>query len=95
MAAAKRAGYGCRTFFTIESIRYSTGSLRDRMAFCFNAFDRNENGLLTGYVYVDVAGRDLQSYLNEARAKTCPETSYYQGKWYFASCDMYHNGTDS
>jgi Cu(I)/Ag(I) efflux system membrane protein CusA/SilA len=32
------------------------------------AMIRNENGLLTGYVYVDVAGRDLESYLDEARA---------------------------
>jgi copper/silver efflux system protein len=30
------------------------------------AMIRNENGLLTGYVYVDVAGRDLGSYVNEA-----------------------------
>ncbi|MFL5361300.1 MAG: efflux RND transporter permease subunit [Myxococcales bacterium] len=29
---------------------------------------RNEDGLLTGYVYVDVAGRDPQSYINEASA---------------------------
>jgi Cu(I)/Ag(I) efflux system membrane protein CusA/SilA len=28
---------------------------------------RNENGLLSGYVYVDVAGRDLGSYVEEAR----------------------------
>jgi Cu(I)/Ag(I) efflux system membrane protein CusA/SilA len=28
---------------------------------------RDENGLLSGYVYVDVAGRDLGSYVNEAR----------------------------
>ncbi len=27
---------------------------------------RNEDGLLTGYVYVDVAGRDLASYVDEA-----------------------------
>ena len=27
---------------------------------------RNENGLLTGYVYVDVAGRDPESYVSEA-----------------------------
>jgi copper/silver efflux system protein len=27
---------------------------------------RNENGLLTGYVYVDVAGRDPESYLKDA-----------------------------
>ncbi|HLJ49722.1 MAG TPA: CusA/CzcA family heavy metal efflux RND transporter [Bryobacteraceae bacterium] len=28
---------------------------------------RNENGLLTGYVYVDVAGRDVGSYVAEAK----------------------------
>jgi len=28
---------------------------------------RNENGLLTGYVYADVAGRDLGGYVDEAR----------------------------
>src|SRR5207302_2280126 len=27
---------------------------------------RDENGLLTGYVYVDIAGRDLESYITEA-----------------------------
>jgi Cu(I)/Ag(I) efflux system membrane protein CusA/SilA len=27
---------------------------------------RNENGLLTGYVYVDLAGRDARSYIDEA-----------------------------
>jgi Cu(I)/Ag(I) efflux system membrane protein CusA/SilA len=30
------------------------------------AMIRNENGLLTGYVYVDIAGRDPQSYITEA-----------------------------
>ena len=28
---------------------------------------RDENGLLSGYVYVDVAGRDLGSYVEEAQ----------------------------
>jgi Cu(I)/Ag(I) efflux system membrane protein CusA/SilA len=28
---------------------------------------RDENGLLSGYVYVDVAGRDIGSYVNEAK----------------------------
>ncbi len=32
------------------------------------AMIRNENGLLTGYVYVDIAGRDPQSYVAEAGA---------------------------
>ena len=31
---------------------------------------RNEDGLLTGYVYVDVAGRDVGSYVKEAQAIT-------------------------
>jgi Cu(I)/Ag(I) efflux system membrane protein CusA/SilA len=30
------------------------------------AMVRNENGLLTGYVYVDVAGRDVEGYVREA-----------------------------
>jgi Cu(I)/Ag(I) efflux system membrane protein CusA/SilA len=30
------------------------------------AMVRNENGLLTGYVYVDIAGRDPSSYIEEA-----------------------------
>jgi Cu(I)/Ag(I) efflux system membrane protein CusA/SilA len=30
------------------------------------AMIRNEDGLLTGYVYVDVAGRDLESYMADA-----------------------------
>jgi Cu(I)/Ag(I) efflux system membrane protein CusA/SilA len=29
---------------------------------------RNEDGLLTGYVFVDVAGRDIESYVREASA---------------------------
>ena len=27
---------------------------------------RNENGLLTGYVYMDIAGRDPSGYVEEA-----------------------------
>ena len=27
---------------------------------------RDENGMLTGYVYVDVADRDLRGYINDA-----------------------------
>jgi len=32
------------------------------------AMIRNENGLLTGYVYVDISGRDPNGYVEEARA---------------------------
>ena len=28
---------------------------------------RNENGLLAGYVYVDMAGRDIGGYVDEAK----------------------------
>ena len=28
---------------------------------------RDENGMLNGYVYVDVAGRDIGSYVTEAK----------------------------
>src|SRR5476649_722908 len=31
------------------------------------AMIRNENGMLAGYVYVDVAGRDIGSYVDEAK----------------------------
>ncbi|MDP3730160.1 MAG: efflux RND transporter permease subunit, partial [Candidatus Omnitrophota bacterium] len=31
------------------------------------AMIRNENGMLSGYVYVDIAGRDIGSYVNEAK----------------------------
>jgi Cu(I)/Ag(I) efflux system membrane protein CusA/SilA len=41
---------------------------------------RNENGLLTGYVYVDIAGRDVGSYVTEAkrlvREKLAPRPGY-------------------
>ena len=36
---------------------------------------RNENGLLTGYVYVDVAGRDIGSYVDGGRAAWCASRS--------------------
>jgi Cu(I)/Ag(I) efflux system membrane protein CusA/SilA len=41
---------------TLAEIRSSSGP----------AMIRDENGLLTGYVYVDIAGRDPQSYVTEA-----------------------------
>ena len=45
---------------------------------------RNENGLLTGYVYVDIAGRDIGGYVKEAKAKVARElklTSGYSLIW--------------
>ena len=34
---------------------------------------RNEDGLLTGYVYVDIAGRDPASYVEEAATAAARE----------------------
>jgi Cu(I)/Ag(I) efflux system membrane protein CusA/SilA len=48
------------------------------------AMIRNEDGLLTGYVFVDVAGRDLSSYVDEARRvvrDTVPLPAGYAVTW--------------
>ncbi len=37
------------------------------------AMIRNENGLLAGYVYVDMAGRDIGGYVTEAKRKVAHE----------------------
>jgi Cu(I)/Ag(I) efflux system membrane protein CusA/SilA len=42
----------------VADIRLTTGP----------AMIRNENGLLAGYIYVDVAGRDLGGWVNEAKS---------------------------
>jgi len=40
---------------------------------------RNENGMLAGYVYVDVAGRDIGSYVDEAKKIVCEKIQLPQG----------------
>ncbi len=40
---------------------------------------RNENGLLAGYVYVDVAGRDIGGYVNEAKKIVASELKLPEG----------------
>lgn len=40
---------------------------------------RNENGMLTGYVYVDVAGRDVGSYVTEAKRVVADQVSVPPG----------------
>lgn len=42
----------------LAEVRFTTGP----------SMIRNEDGLLTGYVYVDIEGRDIGSYIEEARA---------------------------
>ncbi|MBI4711006.1 MAG: efflux RND transporter permease subunit, partial [Candidatus Omnitrophica bacterium] len=43
------------------------------------AMIRNENGLLAGYVYVDMAGRDIGSYVNDAKKIVARELKLPQG----------------
>lgn len=43
------------------------------------AMIRDENGLLSGYVYVDIVGRDVGSYVEEAKAKVSKELSLPTG----------------
>lgn len=43
------------------------------------AMIRNENGLLAGYVYVDVAGRDIGRYVTEAKEKVREELKMPEG----------------
>lgn len=40
---------------------------------------RNENGLLSGYVYVDMSGRDVGTYVNEAKVRVIHELSLPEG----------------
>ncbi|MFA5159601.1 MAG: efflux RND transporter permease subunit [Candidatus Omnitrophota bacterium] len=43
------------------------------------AMIRNENGLLAGYVYVDMAGRDIGSYVDEAKKIVARELTLPEG----------------
>jgi Cu(I)/Ag(I) efflux system membrane protein CusA/SilA len=43
------------------------------------AMIRNDNGMLSGYVYVDVAGRDVGSFVNEAKAAIGKELRFTPG----------------
>ena len=43
------------------------------------AMIRNENGLLAGYVYVDMAGRDIGGYVTEAKRKVAQELTLSSG----------------
>ncbi|HNV85658.1 MAG TPA: efflux RND transporter permease subunit, partial [Candidatus Omnitrophota bacterium] len=43
------------------------------------AMIRNENGLLAGYVYVDMAGRDIGSYVHDAKQIVARELKLPQG----------------
>lgn len=50
------------------------------ISFCQGpAMIRNENGMLSGYVYVDVAGRDIGSYIKEAKQVVNAQIKMPQG----------------
>jgi len=52
---------------TMSGAQVPLGQLADIRLTSGPAMIRDENGLLAGYVYVDVAGRDLGGYVEEAR----------------------------
>ena len=43
------------------------------------AMIRDENGMLAGYVFVDIAGRDVGSYVEEAKAAVAKEVATAHG----------------
>lgn len=52
---------------TRSGVQVPLGSLADLSLVYGPAMIRDENGRLTGYVYVDIAGRDVGSYVAEAK----------------------------
>lgn len=52
---------------TMTGAQIPLGELADIHLTLGPSMIRNENGLLTGYVYVDIAGRDIGTYVNSAK----------------------------
>ena len=52
---------------TMSGAQIPIGELADIRLVSGPAMIRDENGMLSGYVYVDIAGRDIGSYVNEAK----------------------------
>ncbi|MCX5709144.1 MAG: CusA/CzcA family heavy metal efflux RND transporter [Candidatus Omnitrophica bacterium] len=52
---------------TMSGAQIPLGQLADIHLALGPAMIRDENGMLSGYVYVDIAGRDVGSYVNEAK----------------------------
>ncbi len=55
------------------------GQIADIVTCTGPAMIRNENGMLTGYVYIDVVGRDIGSYVEEAKRKVTSEVKLPEG----------------
>ena len=56
------------------------GQLADVKLVSGPAMLRDENGMLTGYVYVDVAGRDIGSYVDRGQARRSREQRHAAGR---------------
>ena len=52
---------------TPSGLQIPIGQIADIVLRTGPSMIRNENGLLAGYVYVDVAGRDIGTYVDEAK----------------------------
>jgi len=64
---------------TPSGIQIPIGQVADIVLRSGPSMLRNENGLLAGYVYVDVDGRDIGSYVKEAKALVAKELKMPQG----------------
>jgi len=54
---------------TISGAQIPMGELADIHLVSGPAMIRDENGMLSGYVYIDIAGRDVGSYVTEAKKR--------------------------
>ncbi|MDO8662955.1 MAG: CusA/CzcA family heavy metal efflux RND transporter [Candidatus Omnitrophota bacterium] len=64
---------------TMSGAQIPLGQLADIHLALGPAMIRDENGMLSGYVYVDIAGRDVGSYVNEAKKVVQNELRVPQG----------------
>lgn len=63
------------------SVQVPMGELADIRLVNGPAMVRDENGMLAGYVYVDVAGRDIGGYVEEAKRIVEKEVTRPTGYW--------------
>ncbi len=69
---------------TMSGAQIPLGELADINLIQGPAMIRDENGMLSGYVYVDIAGRDVGSYVSEAKKITSQKlklTTGYSLQW--------------
>lgn len=64
---------------TPTGVQIPLGTIADVVLRSGPSMIRNENGLLAGYVYVDVSGRDIGSYVDEAKMAVDEKLKLPQG----------------